>query len=1057
MSTINIDKRGVPVTARNKRIYPTTGTSTSSTSTTSSGSGSSIAPDVTLAYVDGSLGLRDTSINWLKNNTWKTSVLLLKEASLNMSKFKWAGGLLEPSVAGVGGGTLDSVTSAGNTTANNIQTGNISIQQGSASLSISGTVDDTETLRFFDDGGETLSLWSDNFNVPTSNYLKTWNTFYIKYGEVKKLLIDSANTETYNNFKVQKQLPVLAISSSTGSNSIEKLQFVDNGSVELEVVSDNTVLDTTYINAFKPFSIKYNNVDKLKVDNTGVSSSSLEASLGVPAVNGYVLSSTTSGVRTWVANGSGGGTYTAWTMQPQDNTGSGTSYQMTNGKIFNLSASEGIALTYDTLVANTIRAIIAPEWGTTSKTVARGNHLHTNVYEPSLGNPAVNGYVLNSTTSGIRGWVPMTGGVSQTYVDGSLALRDASIAWVAAAGVGVKQYIDGSLALRDNSINWLNRNTWQTSIPLLKEASIGAGLAWNAGKLDVSIVGGGGSQGIQGIQGRQGTQGTTGSGSQGTQGTTGIGSQGTTGSQGVQGITGAGSQGVQGIQGRQGTTGTGTQGTQGTTGAGSQGVQGIQGVAGGGGGISGSGTANTITKFTAGTTIGNSSITDDGSRVTVPGYLYAPFVGTDGEDVTLQLKGWSDTISMDDGYIMYDSGMHSFMTGATNIADFSTTSINTAVPLVFAGNASIYTAQSSGLGKHLSITAGDHNGSGFTAGSLLLAGGRVVGGSGGNGGDVRIIGGKSASGTGTGGNVYIDGENGTAGKGSVYIGTNTSTNAIYIGSLPNSNTGNVLYYNTSTKQVSYGTAGGGSGTVTSVTAGNGMTQSGTSTINPTLDIVSQAGTSGSVGTIDVRADAIGVSLGTTDITAAAGNHIHPNLYEPSLGIPSQSASILLSSAVGVRSWQFAPVTAKLATTSATSGTGEVKLFSCAVPANRVVSAGDSFHIRMMGNSSSTGTLIFRIRVGANNSTADNQCWISTTSAAQVANARAGIDCTVTLRSSTTVIADGVATAGAVVLPTLIAAPATAAITSSSNWFIVVTATCSVGTYTAQTCVIDQVF
>lgn len=66
----------------------------------------------------------------------------------------------------------------------------------------------------------------------------------------------------------------------------------------------------------------------------------------------------------------------------------------------------------------------------------------------------------------------------------------------------------------------------------------------------------------------------------------------------------------------------------------------------------------------------------------------------------------------------------------------------------------------------------------------------------------------------------------------------------------------------------------GTGTVTSVTAGNGMTQSGTSTINPTLNIVSHAGTAGSIGTINVGADAIGVSLGTTSTTAAAGNHTH---------------------------------------------------------------------------------------------------------------------------------------------------------------------------------------
>ena len=67
------------------------------------------------------------------------------------------------------------------------------------------------------------------------------------------------------------------------------------------------------------------------------------------------------------------------------------------------------------------------------------------------------------------------------------------------------------------------------------------------------------------------------------------------------------------------------------------------------------------------------------------------------------------------------------------------------------------------------------------------------------------------------------------------------------------------------------------GTVTSVTAGNGLTQSGTASVNPTIDVVSATGTAGSVGTLTITADAVGVTLGTTNITAAAGNHAHGNI------------------------------------------------------------------------------------------------------------------------------------------------------------------------------------
>jgi len=75
-----------------------------------------------------------------------------------------------------------------------------------------------------------------------------------------------------------------------------------------------------------------------------------------------------------------------------------------------------------------------------------------------------------------------------------------------------------------------------------------------------------------------------------------------------------------------------------------------------------------------------------------------------------------------------------------------------------------------------------------------------------------------------------------------------------------------------TSWVDLGLTGAGSGTVTSVTAGLGLTQTGTATINPTLNINSHAGIAGSVGTINIGEDAIGVNLGTTSITAFRGDY-----------------------------------------------------------------------------------------------------------------------------------------------------------------------------------------
>ena len=86
------------------------------------------------------------------------------------------------------------------------------------------------------------------------------------------------------------------------------------------------------------------------------------------------------------------------------------------------------------------------------------------------------------------------------------------------------------------------------------------------------------------------------------------------------------------------------------------------------------------------------------------------------------------------------------------------------------------------------------------------------------------------------------------------------------------------------------------GTVTSVTAGNGMTQSGTSTLNPTLNIVSHAGTANTIGTINISADSIGVTLGTSATSAAAGNHTHAQLHTQNTDTGTTSTTFQLDSA-----------------------------------------------------------------------------------------------------------------------------------------------------------------
>lgn len=135
---------------------------------------------------------------------------------------------------------------------------------------------------------------------------------------------------------------------------------------------------------------------------------------------------------------------------------------------------------------------------------------------------------------------------------------------------------------------------------------------------------------------------------------------------------------------------------------------------------------------------------------------------------------------------------------------------------------------------------------------------------------------------------------------------------------------------------------------------------------------------------------------------------------------------------------------------ATSGTGETLILAAKLSANSV-KIGDTFEIETHGISSSTGTLIFKIRVGAVGTVAgDGQiAWTSITSAAQVANQRAGFKALLTIRSLTTVQSEGVGYAQAAVLPSVVAAVATATIASNAIWFIDITCTCSIGTWTAQ--------
>lgn len=61
--------------------------------------------------------------------------------------------------------------------------------------------------------------------------------------------------------------------------------------------------------------------------------------------------------------------------------------------------------TYSEVGAAPSSTVSFPGFGTNHTTSAYGDHDHTGTYEPVLGNPGSNGYVLSSTTGGVRSWV----------------------------------------------------------------------------------------------------------------------------------------------------------------------------------------------------------------------------------------------------------------------------------------------------------------------------------------------------------------------------------------------------------------------------------------------------------------------------------------------------------------------------------------------------------------------------------------------------------------------------------------------------------------------------
>jgi len=217
--------------------------------------------------------------------------------------------------------------------------------------------------------------------------------------------------------------------------------------------------------------------------------------------------------------------------------------------------------------------------------------------------------------------------------------------------------------------------------------------------------------------------------------------------------------------------------------------------------------------------------------------------------------------------------------------------------------------------------------------------------------------------------------------------------------------------------------------------------------------IGQSGTSG-----NTQRYAVNIAAGTSGNFQFIGNDFAPNLTAP---------YVLLGALTGISQlWDsnypgpnYPSMSTRLGAPVATVGVAETLIMNYRVPLNSV-QVGSTFCIACHGISSSTGTLIFRVRVGALGTVAgDAQCWISITSAAQVANQRAGFTGLLTVRAlgaPGNIQCECLGYAQAALLPTVVGAVAVTNATTTALWYIDISCTCSVGTWTCQEATIGLV-
>lgn len=307
----------------------------------------------------------------------------------------------------------------------------------------------------------------------------------------------------------------------TGSGSGSITTTIAAGSVSLAMHSNlaaNSIIGNNTGSPATPIALTVGQVQTLlNILTTTTASSTYQplatnlttfSALGNPTSNGYVLSSTTAGIMSWIPVSGGGGTVTSvglsapsiFTVTNSPVSTTGTLTFVWNGNNTNFVLADGTTITrstYSTIASPTFTGIVTTPaltmsgftTGTlintsgvvsalsgTNLVLGNGTTIAQSTFQGAnaklstyvaLANPGIDGYVLSSTTTGVLSWIaPGSGGMSNPLVATGDMIYSSSFSTPARLAVGTTNQvlIGGTVPVWSSSLTLGGKLTVPASI-----------------------------------------------------------------------------------------------------------------------------------------------------------------------------------------------------------------------------------------------------------------------------------------------------------------------------------------------------------------------------------------------------------------------------------------------------------------------------------------------------------------------------------------------------------------------------------------------------------------